>query len=235
MTSGIYKITNLEDGSIYVGQSKNIEKRFKQHQSPKEWEKRGHNKILYNAFRKYGVENFTFEILECCENKQQMNELEKKWIQYYHCYIYDELYQRGYNMTPGGDGRDPAELREWWKNIDASKKQKIINSSAKARTGSTLSDETKKLIGEKQRAFRQMHPYTEQDKYNIAMSMSNYTVIAYDKNHNVVGKFPSIHYVLSNFLHFSSCSVNSYNALQKSIQNNTLYHGYYWSIVDDKI
>lgn len=235
MTSGIYKITNLKDGSIYIGQSKNIEKRFKQHQSPKEWENRGYNKMLYNAFRKYGVENFTFEILECCEHKQQRNELEKKWIQYYHCYIYDELYQRGYNMTPGGDGRDSAELREWWKNIDDYTKQKIINALAEAHTGAALSDETKKIIGEKQKAFRQNHPYTEQDKYNIAISMSSYTVIAYDKNHNVVGKFPSIHYVLSNFLHLSSCGVNSYNALRKSIQNNTLYHGYYWSVTNDEI
>ena len=60
MTVGIYKITNKTNGKIYIGQSINIEERWKQH-------KKDFHRIdcsLYRAFRKYGVENFNFEIIE---------------------------------------------------------------------------------------------------------------------------------------------------------------------------
>lgn len=235
MSSGIYKITNIKDGSIYIGQSKCIETRFQQHKNPGEWKKRGYKNMLYNAFQKYGVENFTFEIIEYCDSKLQRNEAEKKWIQYYHCYIYDNQYEKGYNMTPGGDGRDSEELKKWWEKVDKDVKQKILNSMAEKRRGVPMPQEAKKILSEKQKAFRQEHPLTEQEKYNIAKRMSKYTVIAYDENDNIVGKFPSIHYALAKFLQFSSCGPHSYDAILKSIQNKTLYHGYYWRIVDEKI
>lgn len=65
MTCGIYKITNLINNHSYIGLSSNIEKRIKDHIAhaycKKEW-----NKPLYCAFRKYGIENFKWEILEEC-------------------------------------------------------------------------------------------------------------------------------------------------------------------------
>lgn len=60
MTTGIYKIENKTNGKIYIGQSINIEERWKQH-------KKDSSRVecsLYRAFRKYGLENFNFEILE---------------------------------------------------------------------------------------------------------------------------------------------------------------------------
>ena len=73
---GIYKITNLKNGMVYVGQSNNIADRWKQHI------KRGigadpptQNK-LYPAMLEIGVENFTFEILEECPISS-LNEREK--------------------------------------------------------------------------------------------------------------------------------------------------------------
>ena len=58
---GIYKIINKINNKIYIGQSINITERLKQH-------KRSLNKYfkypLYNAFRKYGIDNFEFIIIE---------------------------------------------------------------------------------------------------------------------------------------------------------------------------
>jgi group I intron endonuclease len=54
---GIYKITNTITGKSYIGQSVNVESRWKYHI------KRCQNKYLSRAFIKYGVENFTFSIL----------------------------------------------------------------------------------------------------------------------------------------------------------------------------
>ena len=61
MSIGIYKITNPE-GKIYIGQSINIEKRWKGY---KNFHCKGQHK-LYNSLKKYGPENHTFEIIEEC-------------------------------------------------------------------------------------------------------------------------------------------------------------------------
>ena len=62
---GIYKITNTINQKSYIGQSNFIERRLAQHKSPYEQE-RFSNKPLYQAFKKYGIENFTFEVIEEC-------------------------------------------------------------------------------------------------------------------------------------------------------------------------
>ena len=61
--------------------SKNIPIRWKHHinesQNPKSKE---YEKTLYRAFRKYGIDNFTFEVLEYC-NENELNEKGIFWIQ----------------------------------------------------------------------------------------------------------------------------------------------------------
>lgn len=65
----IYKITNTVNGKIYIGSSHNgyrgIEKRWKDHIKNSKYENGySYNYPLYKAMRKYGVENFTYEIIE---------------------------------------------------------------------------------------------------------------------------------------------------------------------------
>ena len=73
---GIYKIENKINHKVYIGQSINIERRWRQH-------KRCHlNHPLYNSFKKYGIENFTFEVL-IQSKKEKLNELELYYIQKY--------------------------------------------------------------------------------------------------------------------------------------------------------
>ena len=81
--TGIYKITNLENGMCYIGQAVDIAERWKQHI------KRGigadpptQNK-LYPAMLAIGVENFTFEIVEQCDGNK-LSEREQYWQDFYH-------------------------------------------------------------------------------------------------------------------------------------------------------
>ena len=92
---GIYKITNKINNHSYIGQSIHIEKRWNEHQTEYNWE-RECRKPLYLAFQKYGLENFTFEVLEECE-PQDLNNKEKYYIEYYN------TYKDGYNQTTGGE------------------------------------------------------------------------------------------------------------------------------------
>lgn len=95
---GIYKIENLINGKKYIGQSKNIQQRWKGEKfSAFNPNSKSYNYPLSKAFRKYGIENFTFSILEECKISD-LNEKERYWVSYYDSFF------NGYNQTPGGDG-----------------------------------------------------------------------------------------------------------------------------------
>ena len=89
---GIYKITNKINQKCYIGKSIDIEQRFKKHKTNALWKSDKnfkYNYPLYQAFRKYGIENFSFEILEECKEE----ELDTKEQFYYN------LFQPKYCLT----------------------------------------------------------------------------------------------------------------------------------------
>lgn len=64
--SGVYLIKNNLNGKCYVGSSSNIERRWSMHKCPSSWKSSTND--LYKDFQQYGLENFSFEILEECAN-----------------------------------------------------------------------------------------------------------------------------------------------------------------------
>lgn len=94
----IYKITNSINGKIYIGKtSQTIEERFKEHCRDSKRRQREH-RPLYFAMNKYGIENFSVEEVEQCEDSEA-EEREIYWIDAY------DSYRNGYNATIGGDGK----------------------------------------------------------------------------------------------------------------------------------
>lgn len=97
MATGIYKYTNKINGNSYIGQSVKLNRRKIEHSTnycnplSKEY-----NSTIHQAFRKYGYENFDYEILEECTT----DELDDREI--YFIDLYDTYYN-GYNNTKGGD------------------------------------------------------------------------------------------------------------------------------------
>lgn len=94
---GIYKIENLIGNKIYVGQSRNIKDRFKNHKGELRLGKH-HNSYLQFAWNKYGEENFRFEILEIC-SIELLDFCEIKWISELN--TLDNKF--GYNLVSGGN------------------------------------------------------------------------------------------------------------------------------------
>lgn len=92
----IYKITNKENGLIYIGCTINsLKKRFSEHLY--KCFKTDYKSKLYNSMKKYGQENFTIELIEECD-LSVIYETEKKYIESY------DSYSNGLNSTFGGEG-----------------------------------------------------------------------------------------------------------------------------------
>jgi group I intron endonuclease len=119
MNYSIYKLTNKLNGKIYIGYSQCPDKRWSDHQKAAI---KGYKGVLYNAMRKYGIENFTFEVIYVNSSKTKTkNIMEPKLIK-----EYNSLVPNGYNVAHGGDG-------------------------GSTRCGAILSDETKRKISENTR------------------------------------------------------------------------------------
>lgn len=96
MRSVIYKAENKINGKIYIGKTANKFNERKQNHISQA--KRGSNFYFHKALIKYGIENFEWEILCQCDDKNKLNLLEKFYIT-----AYKKTYIL-YNMTEGGEG-----------------------------------------------------------------------------------------------------------------------------------
>jgi group I intron endonuclease len=104
----IYKIVNLSNGKIYVGQAVSHilnhkryrpyghEGRFRCHISEAFSTKKNQSHYLNNAIRKYGVADFEVELIECCEIANS-DEREIHYIK-----ELNSLFPNGYNLKNGG-------------------------------------------------------------------------------------------------------------------------------------
>lgn len=119
----IYKITNLINGKLYIGQTtKSIEKRFVRHINDA---LNGLDTHFAKAIRKYGKDNFKIELLDdSAKDQEELNQLEN-----YYIHKYNTL-QNGYNETDstfrsGGNtyaGRTKEEMEITKKRLSESKK-----------------------------------------------------------------------------------------------------------------
>lgn len=89
----IYKIKNKIDNKTYIGQTtQDLESRWRNH-------RKNSSKCRYlkSAFKKYGVENFDFQLV-CITFDNQLDDMEIKYIEQYKC-----LVPNGYNIRLGGN------------------------------------------------------------------------------------------------------------------------------------
>lgn len=122
----VYCITNKLNKKVYIGKSKDALKRFRIHlkivKGGKEKYPRKYHAI-HAAITKYGIENFTFEILHEINTETKAFDLEMKEISFI------DLDKR-YNLSNGGEGNSG------WKHTEKSKKK-----MSKARKGKKFTTE----------------------------------------------------------------------------------------------
>lgn len=106
--SGIYKITNVENGKVYIGSSVDINRRWWEHRSRLKYKRHGNDHLL-SAWSKYGKEKFHFCIIEECL-KDHFKERESYWIRHYNSDNREFGYNKSIPDTPESfikDSRTP--------------------------------------------------------------------------------------------------------------------------------
>ena len=188
MIGTIYKLTSPSK-KVYIGQTMNLKDR-KRCLYNKNKQYSGHK--LDNAIKKYGIENFSYEIVVQVEMNDKT--LLRKCLDFLEKYYIEKFdsYYNGYNMTIGGSGSKGCFQTE--------ESRKKISEKAKGRKGSMLgrhltkeqkdkiSEFAKTRIGDKNPFFGKTHTEDTKDKIGIA---NGKPVIQMDLEENFIAEFRS--------------------------------------------
>jgi group I intron endonuclease len=99
----VYKITNKINGKIYIGQTiKTLQRRWAVHKSCKR------TSPLTSAFKKYGIENFTIEVIANCLDVSFLDKLETYLIA-----AHNSVYPSGYNLLANGNASNQRGKTPW--------------------------------------------------------------------------------------------------------------------------
>ena len=175
---GIYKVTNKINGKVYIGQSVDIGRRWREHMTAKD------EIYFHKAIQKYGVENFEWEVIERCK-KKDLDEREIYWIEYY------DSFNKGYNCTKGGDGNSGEGNPNWKGGVSSdedyyrqySKQYYQVNKEKKKEYYKQYGEANKEKKKEynkqyyeenKEQAKQQMKEYYEKNKEQIKQQVKEY-------------------------------------------------------------
>lgn len=210
----IYKITNQINNKSYIGQTrKYFKERWKQHKSVyKNKNDTQYNYPLYRAFRKYGVENFKFEVLEEC-SFEKLDEKEKYWILYYNSY------NKGYNQDLGGKGKSSLLLNE--KEV-CDKYKKLETIAAVATYYNCSSSSIRNILNKNNIEITSAEEQAKKRADPIYMT---------NKKHEILKIFPSIieagRWVFQQKL-TKGTAKTAYSCILSALHTGGIRYGYYW-------
>lgn len=209
----IYKITNLINNKIYIGETiRGLNKRWQEHKHETLTPGHGYNYHLHCAMRKYGIDNFTIEIIDNCPDEERFL-TESKYIQLYDATNPD----KGYNTVIEGSGYTVVStdaIMEAWNE------------------GLTINDTAKILGIHKSTVSKRLHANNISDeeiqrRYGESVrKRCSKPVLQYDLNGNLINKWPSA----------SSCKEKGYEQGEISSccrQEIRIAYGYLWKYEDD--
>lgn len=202
---GIYKIINPK-GKVYIGQSINIKKRWNYYKC------NYHNIVdkqnkLFNSFKKYGIDNHIFEVIEEC-NVEQLNEREIYWGEIFNCTDIN----KGLNLRElGKQGIWTDEAKTKLSQAHIGKPKHTDESKAKISAklkGTKYTEEQKQKCSENsgmrnkinhtggsKKGWKRTPEQIEQirsKKLGLKIQKDTRKIIQYDLNNNIIKEFKNI-------------------------------------------
>lgn len=213
----IYKITNLVNSKIYIGQTaRTVELRWNEHLRRRfEPNNKQYNLYLYKSIRKYGKDNFIIESIESCDNNV-LDDRETFWIDYYNSAHPDF----GYNLTLGGGGNRTIDYEEIYRRYDTGELLAEISD----KMGIGRSHLTQILKGYVNYSKEQTW---ERSKQHCSMQKGT-PVCQYDLMGNFIATFPSSKAAERNVF-----KTNHTNIIKSCKNKNCLSGGFQWRFLDD--
>jgi len=155
--SGIYCIENLVNHKKYIGQSNDIEHRWKAHKYALNSNCHD-NDYLQKSWNKYGCDNFKFYIVELCD-VERLDEREVYYIDFYDTLNRDN----GYNLTSGG-GANKRYSEEVCNRIS----QALIGHSVSLETRTKVSEHHADVSGKNHPMYGKKHSEEAKEKMRQA-------------------------------------------------------------------
>lgn len=126
----IYKISNIENGKIYIGQTVEPTKRWYQHRRDAATPKYP----LHYAINKYGASKFEFDVILNCNSQDYANWAEEELIKQYDCLVSNG---KGYNISLGGSVAPKSEqwkqaMKNWHASLSPNDRAKISQKQSNA-------------------------------------------------------------------------------------------------------
>lgn len=232
MKSGIYKITNLINGKIYIGSTCNFKDRKSKHKNKR------NNSLISKAIFKYGWDNFLFEIIEYCD-RDILIEREQFYLDTLQPFKENNGYNLLRNCIENG-WRDHKHTDES-KKIMSEKKLGYIPWNKGKKGVQECSDETRELMsrnrkGEKNGFYGKSH--SEETKYKLSifaknrdMSKFNKKVIQMDKDTKEVIKIWDSISDAAEFLTNDRKQGTRISKVCNGIYKTTM--GFYWEYLEE--
>lgn len=177
MATGVYKLTNMNNGKVYIGASIDIKRRMKEHFKPSRVSALKHLP-LYKDIDRYGKEAFDFEILE----EVEANDLDAKEEHYIKKF---NAVEKGYNISQTAHNMHDDKLKQIysqklsernkanWQNEDY---RKTMSENSKAYQATLTNDQ-------REAAIKGLNKYTDSIKQPVAQ---------YDKQGNLIAVFDGV-------------------------------------------
>lgn len=184
----IYLITNNVNNKKYIGQTtRGLKERWYQHIYDARTKRT--NMPLHLAMNKYGVDNFSIKEIDSAFSKEELNQKEKDYIEYYNSQI---KHGKGYNIELGGENREIRGSHVYQFSLDG-KEIKEFNSIASAARETGTSPSGISLCCQKKRRFSNDFQwcYSKNKDFIVGIrptpqQKTSKSVIQYDDKNNII-------------------------------------------------